>query len=190
MGRGKSSLQWNHGWWTMMNNESKEDILRRRLYATKNELEPIMQVEIELTAYKHLLTHQNIDEPFFILSRALIEERVDSLMRQANQMRLALAEKATTRLYRELGIELARCASSIPRIANHVVDNFKTNMDDLLPTAEGIYYDVTGKQRSFPFNLRPLELRIPITDKVRDLAMKALAVEDYRNELRGMEDDE
>ena len=172
----------------MMNNESKEDILQRRLCATKNEVEPIIELEIELTAYKHLLTHQNIDEPFFIMSRALIEERVDSLMRQVNQMKLALAENATIRLYRELGIELARCASSIPRIANHVANNFETNMDD--PTVEGIYYDVTGKQQSYPFNLRPLELRIPITVKVRDLAMKALAVEDYRNELRGMEDDE
>jgi len=127
----------------------------------------IIDAEIELDGWKMLLTHPNIDSPNCIVSRPYIEERIDVLMVHINEMKLEIAEKRTVELYRELGEAMSRCASSIPRIADHVIDTHKLNDLD-----------------THPMGLRPYLVSLPVNDKTMNLAIKALKVEQYRNDLR------
>ena len=153
-----------------MSNKTKEERMKqeaKKLNVPMADVIEIIDAEIELDGWKMILEHPNIDREDALVSRPYVEERIDILMGHINEMKLEIAEKRTAELYRDLAEKMQWCAGSIPRIANHVVDNQKENDLD-----------------THSMGLRPYLVPIPMNDKVMHLAKTALKVEKYRNDLR------
>jgi len=151
-------------------NRTREERMKeeaQRLNVPLDDVLDIIDAEIELDAWKMMLEHPNIDDANCMIPRPYVEQRIANLMEDINDMKLTIAEKRTTELYRELSEKMSWCAGAIARMANHVVDNWLPN--DLHTHPEG---------------LRPFLVPIPINDRVMHLAKTALKVERYRNELR------